>query len=223
MVQVGAEALRCAVTDTPEVGGRVGIGPVNLLGTRVEAWVNLNGCEHRRRVALGLGAVTDPALLERLLDLPLGELVDDPVAWAETADQAEGVVERADDRCAVQRLLEPPLTITDVIVSGQAGRGLKAVQEASLFAGFCSRWVALDQEHPSDRMVMEAKLCGVGLLGLQRGVLLSAESPVFPVIDGWTWLLWEKTYRRWLKILSLAREMAIQVPATGEATVAPTS
>jgi hypothetical protein len=196
MLQVGAQALRCAVTDTPGVGGRVRIGRVNLLGTRVEAWANLNGCEHKRRTALGLGAVTDPALLERLLDLPLGELVDDPVAWAETADQAEGIVERVDDQCAVQRFLEPPLTVTDVIVSGQAGRGLKAVQDASLFASFCSRWVALNEEHPSDRVVMEAKLCGVGLLGLQRGVLLSAE-PVVPVIDGWTWLLWEKTYRCW--------------------------
>jgi hypothetical protein len=199
MLQVGAQALRCTVTDTPDVGGQVRIGPVNLLGTRVEARANINNREHKRRTALALGAVTDPALLERLLDLPLGELVDDPVAWAETADQTEGIVERADDHCAVQRLLEPPLTITDVIVSGQAGRGLKAVQEASLFASFCSRWVALDEEHPSDRVVMEAKLCGVGLLGPQRGVLLSAESPVVPIIDGWTWLLWEKTYRRWLQ------------------------
>jgi hypothetical protein len=170
-----------------------------------------------------LGAVTDPALLESLLDLPLGEPVDDAVAWAETAGQADGIVERAEDSCAVRRLLEPPLTITDVIVSGQATRVLNAVQDASLFARFSSRWVAVEEESPSDSVVMEAKLCGVGLLDREGRVLLSGESPVHPVIDGWTWLLWEKSYRRWLKILSSARETASQVPATGGAIGAPTS
>jgi hypothetical protein len=206
-----------------DLGGGLRIGPVNLLGSRVEARANLNESEHKRRMAIALGAVTDPALLDRLLDLPLGEPVDDPIAWAETADQAEGVVERADERCVVRRLLEPPLVVTDVIVAGSAGRVLKAVQEASLFASFCSRWVAVEEDRLLDRVVMEAKLCGVGLQDLEGRVLLSAESPVTPVIDGWTWLLWEKTYRRWLKTLSLAHETASQVLATGEAIEAPTS
>ena len=194
-----------------DLGGWLRIGPVNLLGSRVDARANLNESEHKRRKAIALGAVTDPALLDKLLDLPLGETVDDPVAWAETDDQAEGVVERADERCLGRRVLEPPLVVTDVIVAGAAGRALKAVQEASLFAGFCSRWVAVEEDRLSDRVVMEAKLCGVGLRDLEGRVLLSAESPVMPVIDGWTWLLWEKTYRRWLKILSSARETASQV------------
>jgi hypothetical protein len=196
---------------------------VNLLGTRVEAWANLNRHEHSRRSALGLGAVTDPALLERLLDLPLGEPIDDPVAWAETAGQAEGIVERVEDSCAVRRLLQPPLTVTDVVVPGQPGRVLKAVQDASLFASFSSRWVAVEEQSPSDSVVMEAKLCGVGLLGREDRVILSGEPPVIPVIDGWIWLLWEKSYRRWLKILSSARETVSQAPATGGAIEAPTS
>jgi hypothetical protein len=222
-LQVGARGLRCPLSPPPDLGARVRIGPVNLLGTRVEAWANLNRHEHRRRSGLGLGAVTDPALLESLLDLPLGELIDDPVAWAETAGQAEGIVKRAEDSCAVRRLLEPPLTVTDVVVPGQAGRVLKAVQDASLFASFSSRWVAVEEESLSDSVVMEAKLCGVGLLDREDRVLLSGESPVIPVIDGWTWLLWEKSYRRWLKILSSARETVSQVPATAGATEAPTS
>jgi hypothetical protein len=223
MLQVGAQSPRRAVNLPPDLGGRVGIGPVNLLGARVEAWACLNGYECERRSALGLGAVTDPALLERLLDLPLGESVDDPISWTETADQAAGIVERAEDCCTVRRVLEPPLRVTDVIVPGLAGRGLKAVRDASLFASFCSRWVALAEERPSDHVVMEAQLCGVGLLGPDGSALLSAELLSVPVIDGWTWLLWEKTYRRWLKILSSARETASQALATGEATEAPTS
>jgi hypothetical protein len=206
-----------------DLGDQVRVDLVNLLGTRVSARASINHREHKRRAALALGAVTDPALLERLLDLPLGELIDDPVVWAETADQAEGVVERADDRCAVRRLLEPPLTVTDVIVSARSGRALRAVQDASWFASFSSRWVAIEEERPSDCVVMEAKLCGVGLLDRKGEVLLDAESPTAPVIDGWTWLLWEKTYRRWIKELSLARETESRVPATGEATEAPTS
>ena len=222
-LQVGARRFGGPLSSPLDLGARIRIGPVNLLGTRVEAWATLNRQEHGRRSALGLGAVTDPALLERLLDLPLGEPVDDPVAWTETAGQADGIVERAEDSCAVRRLLEPPLTITDVVVPGQTGRALKAVQDASLFASFSSRWVAVEEESPSDSVVMEAKLCGVGLLNREDHVLLSGESPVIPLIDGWTWLLWEKSYRRWLKILSLARATVNQVPATGGATEALTS
>ncbi len=222
-LQAGTRRLRCPLSAAPDLGARVQIWPVSLLGTRVEAWANLNRHEHRRRSALGLGAVTDPALLESLLDLPLGELIDDPVAWTETAGQAEGIVERAEDRCAVRRLLEPPLTVTDIIVPGQTGRALKAVQDASLFASFSSRWVAAAEENPSDSVVMEAKLCGVGLLDHEGRVLFTGESSVIPVIDGWTWLLWEKCYRRWLKILSSARKTVSEIPATDGAIEAPTS
>jgi len=47
-------------------------------------------------------------------------------------------------------------------------------------------------------VILEAKLTGVGLLGPGARVLLPAEQLARPV-DGWAWLLWEKTYRRWLK------------------------
>ena len=50
----------------------VSIGRVNLLGVQVTARALLNCAEHERRSVLGLGAVTDPALLDRLLGLPVG-------------------------------------------------------------------------------------------------------------------------------------------------------
>ena len=46
--------------------------------------------------------------------------------------------------------------------------------------------------------MLEAKLCGVGILDLCRKVLLPAEKPAALTKDGWSWLQEEKAYRRWL-------------------------
>src|SRR5580693_4624508 len=115
---------------------------VMLLGVRVTAYAIISTAEHQRRKTAGMGAVIDPALLDRLMDLPIGISVTDPVAWAEMADQPRGIVERHEDGARITRLLESPLTITDVIVDAITGKELRAVQDASLFAGFTRRWVA---------------------------------------------------------------------------------
>jgi hypothetical protein len=46
--------------------------------------------------------------------------------------------------------------------------------------------------------MLEAKLCGVGIVDQGRAQLLPAEKPGGLTRDGWSWLLEEKTYRRWL-------------------------
>ena len=89
---------------------------VMLLGVRVTAYAIINIAEHQRRETACMGAVIDPALLDRLMDLPIGISVTDPVTWAEMADQPRGIVERHEDGARITRLLESPLTITDVIV-----------------------------------------------------------------------------------------------------------
>ena len=123
---------------------------VILLGVRVSAYATINAAEHRRREAAGIGAVVNPGLLDRLLDLP-------------------------------------------------AAGELHAVQDASLFAGFTRRWVAAVHRRIPQEALLEAKLCGVGLLDPQRRVtLLPADEPADLTADGWSWLLQEKTYRRWL-------------------------
>jgi len=91
---------------------------VMLLGVRVTAYAIINIAEHRRRETAGLGAVINPAWLDRLMDLPIGIPVTDPVVWAEMADQPRGVVERHEDGVRITRRLESPLTITDVVVMG---------------------------------------------------------------------------------------------------------
>ena len=65
-----------AVTSLQAVAG------VMLLGIRVTAYAVINVAEHRRRQAAGIGAVLQPALLDRLLDLPAGVPVIDPAWWA---------------------------------------------------------------------------------------------------------------------------------------------
>ena len=166
---------------------------VMLLGVRVTAHAVVNLAEHRRREAAGMAAVIDPALLDRLLDLPVGVPVLDPAWWA---GQFPGILERDPDGVSVIRRLESPLSIADVVVQTAAGRELRAVQDASLFAGFTRRWAAADRV--PDAVLLEAKLCGVGLLGTGRSVVLPAERPVAQTRDGWSWLLEEKVYRRWL-------------------------
>jgi hypothetical protein len=169
---------------------------VMLLGVRVTAYAVVNLAEHRRREAAGMAAVTDPALLDRLLDLPAGVPVTDPAGWAEMAGQPAGILKRDADGVSVTRCLESPLSITDVVIRAAAGRELRAVQDASLFAGFTRRWVAAGRV--PDAVLLEAKLCGVGILDAGYEVLLPGARPTALTRDGWSWLLEEKVYRRWL-------------------------
>ena len=172
------------------------VAGVMLLGVRVTAYAVVNLAEHRRREAAGMAAVIDPALLDRLLDLPAGVPVIDPAGWAEMGGQAPGILERDPDGVSVTRRLESPLSIAEVVVQAAADRELRAVQDASLFAGFTRRWVAADRV--PDAVLLEAKLCGVGIRDAGYRVLLPAAKPVALTRDGWSWLLEEKVYRRWL-------------------------
>jgi hypothetical protein len=195
---------------------------VILLGVRVTAHAVISPSEHRRREAAGTGAVVDPALLDRLMDLPIDVPVIDPGLWSWTADQPPGVVERGRDGASVTRRLQSPLLIAEAVVRSVAGRELRAVQDASLFAGFTRRWVASAGRVP-EAALLEAKLCGVGIVGPGHRVLLAAEKPVALTRDGWSWLLEEKAYRRWLSGRprpGASARMAGSGPATGGASVA---
>ena len=168
---------------------------MNLLGVQVTARALLNSAEHERRSVLGLGAVTAPAILDRLLGLPTGYPCRDPAVSA----AATSIVDRDADGCTVTRLLEPPLVVGDVIVAAPRGRELQAVQDASLFASFTRRWAQAQRTAIPGTEVLEAKLCGVGQLTSDDRVILPAEPPTSTTADGWTWLLAEKVYRRWLR------------------------
>jgi hypothetical protein len=194
-----------------------------LLGVRVTAYAIINIAEHRRRETAGMGAITIPALLDRLMDLPIGIPVTDPVVRAELADQPDGVAEGDEDGARITRRLESPLTITDVVVGAVTGKELRAVQDASLFAGFARRWVAATPSRIPDAAMLEAKLCGVGIVDTCRGLVLPAERPEGLTRDGWSWLLEEKTYRRWLTRRAGNREQESPARATDGASDAEAS
>jgi hypothetical protein len=196
---------------------------VMLLGVRVTAYAIINIAEHRRRETTGMGAVINPALLDRLMDLPIGIPVTDLVVWAEMADQPRGVVERHEDGVRITRRLESPLTITDVVVDATMGQELCGVQDASLFAGFTRRWIAATPSRIPDAVMLEAKLCGVGIVDQRRRQLLSAEKPEDLTRDGWSWLLEEKTYRRWLTRRAGTHEQERPARATDGASDAEAS
>jgi len=191
---------------------------VMLLGVRVTAYAVISIAEHQRREAAGMGAVINPALLDQLMNLPVGMPVTDPVVWAEMADQPRGVLERDEDGARITRRLGPPLTITDVVVDATAGKELRAVQDASLFAGFTRRWIAATSSRTPDAAMLEAKLCGVGIVDQRHGLLLPAEKPDDLTRDGWSWLLEEKTYRRWLTRRAGAGEQESSARATDGAS-----
>jgi hypothetical protein len=193
---------------------------VSLLGIRVTAVAVIDAAEHDRRMATGCGPITDPALLDRLLGLPLGAPIPDPVAWAETADQAAGVIERDADGITVTRHLAMPLAIEDVIVVAPAGRELRAVQGASLFARFAPRWVMTTRRHLPEPVVLEAKLCGIGILD-PAGEVLASEAATTGEMDSWDWMLREQVYRKWLSQSSQDRATATPAQATGEASATP--
>jgi hypothetical protein len=67
-------------------------------------------------------------------------------------------------------------------------------------------------------VLLEAKLCGVGIVDPGHRVLLAAERPVALTRDGWSWLLEEKTYRRWLSGRSGSRATASPDRATDGAS-----
>jgi hypothetical protein len=193
-----------------------------LLGVRVTAHVVISLGEHRRREAAGMGAVVHPALLDRLLDLPVAVPVAHPVVWAEMAAQPPAILERGQDGASVTRRLESPLAIADVVVQAAARRELRAVRDASLFAGFARRWVAAARGRVPDAAVLEAKLCGVGIIDPGHRVLLAAAKPVARTRDGWSWLLEEKAYRRWLSGRPGVPGTESRSPATGGARVSGT-
>lgn len=208
-------ALVPAGSANPETRQR--IAGANLLGVCVTALAVIQAAEDQRRRRAGIGAVTDPELLDLLLHLPVAVAVSDPVTWAETADQPAAVIGRDGDGLTVTRHLTPPLSIRDVIVTASAGRELRAVQDASLFAGFARRWVAIAQHRVREAVLLEAKLCGVGLLDSSGQVVLGSDQPP-PRTDRWVWMLQEKAYRRWLSRQSPAHATASQPPATAAAT-----
>lgn len=174
------------------------VSGVMLLGITVDVHVLFDIAEHRRREAADIGAVVDPRLLDRLLDLPHGIPVGDPAAWAELSGQHPGVVHVSDDGPEVTRLLRPPLRIMSVTVNAVPRRELKAIQAATWFGGFYPRRVRISRQRLPKLALVEADYFGVEVVDQQDHVLVPPAAPPKEIMDKWSWLNEEQAYHRWL-------------------------
>ena len=139
---------------------------VGFAGTRVTAVVRPDDAEVRRREHLGLGAVLDFDLTERLADLPVdwpvprGELDRATIRLLETAPP--GVVDDTDT--AVIRRWRPAVTVTGILlITGRQWR--TGLANVSLFAPDAPRGIVVRQPLRDEQALLdEARDLGVGVI-----------------------------------------------------------
>jgi hypothetical protein len=188
-------------------------------GGRGDALLRVDAEEHERRVAAGLGAITDLWLLDRLLTLPLCETIQ----WADLADHDvdlfrrshSGVVKRSAH--GIRRLMVPAVDVSLVVVRQTRWRvGLRA---AAAFEPFAQR-VLLIPNPPRElsSVLWEADFLGVGIW---TGTIDAPEQLLAPgpwkrrYVKGAGWRFAERAYGMWLNAMSQSEssDVALGRPA----------
>jgi hypothetical protein len=169
-------------------------------GSVADALVLHDADEQARRVASCLGAVPSLALLDTLLNLPVGVPTrrDDVSPYSrELLWRAPlGVVEL--DGLWVTRLLTPPLTVVAAVVRSVPWR--RAIQRAGRFAPFAQRIMVFDVV-PSPELTWEANAVGVGVWAIVDGKTHELCRPAPFVRAYWKaagWRFAEHAYATWL-------------------------
>jgi len=183
--------------------------PVRIFGTTAQLTVEINDAEHDRRTRAGLGALPEWAMLDGLLNLPLGW----PVNIADLTDTERRLVARLPDSAVEHRALidatvirrvQPVLRVLDATVRARTWRtGLARV---SRFAPYCLRSLLLlgdlpHSEHEHARL--ECCYHGVGLITTTNTGRVPLVSPEpFPratrVPAACRWWFTEEVYRQLL-------------------------
>ena len=175
---------------------------VLLQGRHVDVVVRLDQAEHERRSRFGLGAVAHPRLLRRLLEVPRGVLVDDPILRAETHLLPRGVVDVVEHgvACGLSRALAPPLTLEAVVVPAGGRPRLGHVDLASRYATYVRRWVVSRTARVDPAVVTAASVYGVGVVVElpSPAVVVDAGEPVGDGMPEWSWCFAEQAYAAWL-------------------------
>ena len=148
--------------------------PVRIFGTRAHLAVRINDAERDRRHRAGLGALTDLATLDGLLNLPLGW----PVDIADLTDTERRLVARLPDNAVEHRALidatiirrvQPVLRVLGATVRARAWRG--GLARVSRFAPYCPRSLVLLSElsdSEKDEACLKCCYYGVGLIATTR-------------------------------------------------------
>lgn len=177
-------------------------GAARAAGGTADALVEIDTVEHQRRVATGLGAVTDLGLLDRLLGLPPGVLV----AWEDLSnDDARrlssapaGIVERSS--AGVRRVLARPAVVALVVVRSRSWR--RGLRTASIFEPFAQRVLLLEEFHGNLRpLAWEADMLGVGVWLREGSATREVVAPApwrQQYVKAAGWRFRERAYRSWL-------------------------
>ncbi len=173
-----------------------------VAGAVGDALMQVDGEEHRRRLGAGLGAVTSIGLLDRLLNLPLGEWVRSRDLRSDDAQSLRlapvGVVELSER--GVRRTLAPPGTVQLVVVRASSWR--TGLRRASAFAPFGRRVLLLEGEHRNlSQVIWEADVLGVGVwlrASTHTEELLQPAPWRQHYVKAAGWRFRERAYQRWL-------------------------
>jgi hypothetical protein len=142
-----ADLLQWSGTAIPEL---------ELLGDRVRVVAALNSSEHERRRATGVGALTNPWLLE----LQEGPCQERPARWRAS-----------------------PVSIAGVFAYRMTWRA--ALTAAAGFAGFCSRAVVVPPRQAYNRRLwLESGVRGVGIVARDSHELALVQPPALGPVPG---------------------------------------
>lgn len=165
----------------------------------VAVTITVDQTEHARRVALGLGAISDRQLLTALWELPYA--LDVPTkripGWASARLTGTALPVVSADSDLLQRVVHPPLTVSGVLAVGRSlDRPLRRVGQLSAVAPMAV--VVQHQVEADDPVLLEAALYGVGVGCSTRGALtrISEPEPVIPRPGPFLWWIAELAYQQ---------------------------
>jgi hypothetical protein len=173
-----------------------------ITGGRADAFVRIDEAEHARRQACGMGAVPDLAVLNLLMDLPLGQPVDaSSLTVSETwALQRTPVGAVMRDGRWVVRVGRPVADVVAVVAWGRKFNTL--LNRVAPFSRLAARMVVLERVPADfDEIGWQARYLGTGVwtyTGGRASELIRAD-PVRPqYYKPARWRFTEYAYRAWL-------------------------
>lgn len=182
-------------------GGPVVPGAARLAGAVASAVVVVDGSEHDRRSACGLGAVTSLPLLDALMCMPYGI----GVRAADVGDSVAAAVRSAPewlqwDGPVVRRVVVPAAEVALVVV--ESARWADALGRAAVFSSVAPRGVLLDRAAIRDSRLWEADAAGIGVWARDADGTVDKLVAPGPFVQRYFkpagWRFRERAYGAWL-------------------------
>jgi hypothetical protein len=170
------------VLDVPHVAGTL------------DAVVIRQAAEIDRRARFGLGAITDPMVIEACADLPVGMPVPadqlDPIARVALDGCPPGIVEVVDG--SYVRLWRPAVDVTAVSSSCGPRSWLSALGQLSTGVGLADRYLLVEGPTAPRSLIARAQRVGAGVVAVGDGdatiVCRPSGHPLRPGVRRWAFL-----------------------------------